>query len=465
MLATIHFSLFIGSWSTEQRRIYLISTIMTLAASVAIVAELLKALSHDIDTYVRAMALMLIAVFVLLTALLFFVRWYLSHGWNLLFLVALIVWCGAHAYQLAYYPDSFFAEVRGLNTFETSWGESYVKLSATATAGKYLADLGSLLIFVYIVSASIYGWRSGRQRQSLVVGGASAVFLLVAGILVPLDDIGLVQNTMPLGLPFLGIVAALTYQMVDDRAHARELRIEVEQLRRTSLAGEIAAGLMHELNQPLTSILSNSQAARRFLDSGDPDLDEVRAALDDVVDEDKRAAGIIGGLRGMLRREQVDVGAVEINDTIRGVVRMLAGEFNTTGTRLILSLYPGEIEIEASKVQVEQVLINLIQNALRAMQKIPSDHRVLRISSTIRHGFGEIGVADSGQGVPPQIAGVVFEPFKSGGDGLGMGLAICKRIVTNHGGRIWIEDSEINGAHFVFSIPLARGEEKATRSR
>ena len=454
MLAVTHLTLLLGSNSHAQRRVFFASTVMTLAAGIAIYAELLKALATDIEGALTGLMLEIIPVFALLAALLFFVRWYFNYRWDAWFIAALIVWTGAHIYQFAFYPDSFYSEIHGLIPLETAWGEAYSKLSATAAAGKYVADLGTAMILVYIVGAARHAWRQGDRRRALIVGGASVGFIVVAGILVPLDDIGLLKNTMALGLPFLGIVAALTYQLVDDRAISHRLRIEVEQLRRSSLAGEIAAGLMHELNQPLTSILSNSQAARRFLQADEPDLDEVREALDDVIAEDKRAAGIINGLRGLLRQEQVDVSGFDANESIRRVAALLAGELHTTGTRLNLSLHPSPIVVEASQVQIEQVLMNLAQNSIRALKQVSKPERNINVTSDARDGTAILAVADSGPGIPEHLATEVFDPFKSGAGSLGMGLAICRRIATAHGGKIWHETSELGGAKFVFSLPL-----------
>ena len=193
--------------------------------------------------------------------------------------------------------------------------------------------------------------------------------MLVAGILVPLDDAGLLRSTMPIGLPFLAVVAALTYQLIADRSRMNAVRLEVEQLSRSSLAGEISAGLMHELRQPLTSILSNAQAARRFLDMETPDLEEIGEALDDVVAEDKRAADIISGLRTFLGNEALETSTFDVNSAVRRVARILAGEFNTNGTRLAIDLHPTPLQITASEVQFEQVLINLALNALRALRE------------------------------------------------------------------------------------------------
>ncbi len=428
---------------------------MAVCVGATVIFELEKVLSPDIPSFLAALRSQIFWVTGLLTALLVFIRFYFGYRADILFSLALLVWVGSNAYQLAVFPDAFFNEISDLVPGQTRWGEDYFKLRASVTSAKLVTDVGSLLVLAYIVGAAFDSWKRGEKKQAIVVGGGSAGFMLVAGILVPLDDVGAISITMPVGISFLGLMAALTYQLIDDQVRANTLRFEVERLRRSSLAGEIVAGLMHELRQPLTSILSNSQAARRFLDADAPDLDEVREALDDVVAEDKRAADIISGLRNLLGQEPLVTSQFDVNATARRVASMLAGEFHTSGTRIALSLSSTPVRVNASEVQIEQVLFNLTINALRALRTEARQSRIVRLTVVQRDERVELSVSDSGPGIAKAIEPRLFEPFASGGDGLGMGLAICRRIVTNHGGRLWVEDSELGGARFVVALPLS----------
>lgn len=454
-LAITHLALVVRSEVATQKKMFLASALMAVAAGTAVFFELQKALSGEIEAYLAALRGEVIAVYIMILALVIFVRLYFNARATWLFMSAVIVWTVAHAIQFFFFPASFFAEIFELRTFETSWGETYSKLAAIPASTKYIADLGSALVLVYIAYVSIRAWQRNKRRQALIVGGASVGFMLIAGILVPLDDAGMLGMSMPLGFPFLLIVGALTYQLIDDRIRANSLRLEIEQLRRASLAGEIAAGLVHELNQPLTSILSNSQAARRFLALEDPDLDEIRAALDDIVDEDKRAAGIIHGFRSLLSRDPAESSVVNINGTIRRVAAMLAGDFSTGETRLELALHPSPLKVSASEVQIQQVLINLALNALRAMTARSQYDRVVEFRTEVRDDSVHVSVTDNGPGIADELLPRVFEPFTSGADGLGMGLAICNRIVTSYGGRIWAENAEAGGARLTFTLPTA----------
>lgn len=460
LIALMHVMLLARSARTNQRVVNNITVAtMALAAGAATLFELEKALATDVDVFLAGLYGEAISAFVLLVAVLVFTRSYFELAVDSLFVAAMSVWIASNIYQIGLFPESFYTDVHDLLFRETPWGERYAKLDATVSGFKYFADFGSLLVFAYTIKATISGIRRDQSDSAIIVGGALVGFMLVAGTLVPLDDEGLVSFTMPIGLPFLAIVAALTYQLIDDRIQISAVRLEVEQLRRNSLAGEIAAGLMHELRQPLTSMLSNAQAARRFLAQDRPDLEEVRDALDDVVSEDKRAAGIISGLRTFLKQEALETSEFDLNSSVRHVSRMLAGEFKTSGTRVALSLHPTPVPIDGSDVQIEQVLINLALNSLRALREQDRGDRAIRFTTMIIDGAAAFSVSDSGPGIPSDLHDRLFEPFMSGNeDGLGMGLAICRRIVDSHEGTICVEDSELGGARFAVILPLAEAK-------
>lgn len=458
-LAMTHFVLSLRSEILHRRRAFMASTIMALFAAGAIYFELEKSLSTDVESYLAALEGDIVCVFVMVMALLNFVRLYFRADANVLFLVAIALWVFGTGYAVINFPAGFYSDIGQLIPHQTSWGETYVKLQATTTPLKWTTDLGTVLVIVFIITTSAGAWKRGQRQQALVVGGSGAGFLLVAGILVPLDDVGLLRTTMPVGLSFVGIVAALTYLLISDQIQATRLRLEIEQLRRGSLAGEIAAGLMHELRQPLTSILSNSQAARRFLEIESPDLKEVREAIDDIVAEDKRAAGIISGLRTFLGQETLETSDFDLNSAVKGVARLLSGEFNTNGTRLVVIVHPAALIIHGSRIQIEQVIVNLSMNALRALMDSDDRERVVRLSTARKNGHVELSISDSGPGIAADMRDRLFEPFTSGSDGLGMGLAICKRIVDSHEGTIRIEDSDLGGACFAVVLPMSEPQE------
>ena len=234
----------------------------------------------------------------------------------------------------------------------------------------------------------------------------------------------------------------------------QQVEWEIERLARANLLGELAAALAHELNQPLTAILSNAQAGRRFLAGGNPDLDELGNILDDIVSDDKRAGEVIRRLRAIFGAGKVVRERFPLNPVLREVFELVAGEFDARGAELETDLAGDLPLVLAGRVEVQQVLMNLLLNALRAVGS--TQQRRICVGSRRDGTRALVWVQDSGPGVPQEQLGSVFDSFStSKADGLGMGLAVCRRIIEAHGSRIWAENPEGGGARFSFTLPLA----------
>jgi len=260
----------------------------------------------------------------------------------------------------------------------------------------------------------------------------------------------------------LSIGEDLTEQLAAERDLERTRR-EMERLGRVTMLGELVSALAHELNQPLTAILSNAQAARRFLAAESPDLRELRELreiLDDIVDDDKRAADVIQRLRRMLRKGDIEREHFPIQEPIRAVLGLLNGEFERLGIAVREELDPGLPPVDADRVETQQVVMNLLMNAAQALCESPPGQREVLIRAAC-HGADAavVSVEDSGPGISPDALARAFEPFyTSRSGGLGIGLAICRRILEAHGGRIWGEQTN-RGARFSFTLPLATREQ------
>ena len=225
---------------------------------------------------------------------------------------------------------------------------------------------------------------------------------------------------------------------------------------RAAHAAMLTGTLAHELNHPLTAILSNAQAGLRFLERGALDACEVRKLLEAVVRESRRAAAVVRSVRAMLRREELPRARIDLALMLRETLVLVQSELDEQQVRLELEFEAG-CDIVAEKTQIQQVAINLVLNALEAMQQQPSATRRLRVS-VARTGAGEIGVAvsDTGVGIPEDELERVFVAFQTmKAHGMGMGLAISKTIVEAHGGAISVERNAGCGVTFRFTLPEA----------
>jgi signal transduction histidine kinase len=221
-------------------------------------------------------------------------------------------------------------------------------------------------------------------------------------------------------------------------------RDEISHLNRVASLGELAASLAHELNQPLSGILNNAEAAARFLDSPKPDLEEIRAAVSDIREDDTRASQIIGRMRQMVKKERAKSEPVDVNTAVRDVLSLLR---SAAGLRNVALEFEPAADLMAAltdTVQLRQVIMNLVMNAMEAIGG--SGKVVVRTMRGARSNEVEILVSDSGPGVPPELRERVFQAFfTTKENGLGMGLSIISSILTAHGGRITLEKSGAAG--------------------
>jgi signal transduction histidine kinase len=243
---------------------------------------------------------------------------------------------------------------------------------------------------------------------------------------------------------------------VTARNELRRKQQELEHVTRVSTMGEIAASLAHELSQPLTAILSNAQAGLRFFDRGSPDPEEIRGILRDVIADDRRASDVISSLRSILRRGSTETQVFDVADCVREVLALLHSEIVQQQVEVECA-FEGGFPVQANKTQIEQVLLNLLMNALEAMRTCPAGERRLWIAVTrAPDGAVRVAIRDSGVGIRPEDAPRVFEAFwTTKPSGMGMGLAVCSSIIRSCGGEIGIEPGQERGVTFFFTLPPA----------
>ncbi|MBC3918950.1 PAS domain S-box protein [Undibacterium sp. CY18W] len=231
-------------------------------------------------------------------------------------------------------------------------------------------------------------------------------------------------------------------------------RVEVTHLSRVATLGELSGALAHELNQPLTAILSNAQAAQRFLMRDDVDLNELREILKDIIDEDKRAGEIIHRLRQLFNKNETQTQAVDINALAVDVSRLLRNDMINRGVNLITEFNCMLPQVVADPVQLQQVLINLIINACDAMSDLDVRDKTIIVRTTDRKdGYVALSVIDQGPGIADTSILSVFDAFYTTKEkGMGLGLSICKNIIESNHGHIWCENNATAGASFHFRL-------------
>jgi PAS domain S-box-containing protein len=239
----------------------------------------------------------------------------------------------------------------------------------------------------------------------------------------------------------------------------REMQMEVAHANRVATMGQLTASIAHEVNQPIAAAVTNAQAALRWLAARPPDLEEVRQALDHIVKDAKRAGDVIGRIREIIKKAPPRKDRMDMNEAIREVIELTRGEAAKNGASVQTALGKGLPPIDGDRVQLQQVVLNLIVNAVQAMGTVAEGPRELFITTARAEPNGVlVAVKDSGPGVTPASLEQLFAPFyTTKPDGLGMGLSICRSIIEAHGGRLWVASNLPRGAIFHFTVPTHTG--------
>jgi PAS domain S-box-containing protein len=246
---------------------------------------------------------------------------------------------------------------------------------------------------------------------------------------------------------------------VTERKRAEEAlnktQMELAHANRVATMGQLTASIAHEVNQPVAANVINAQAALRWLSAERPDLDEVRQALRRIMENGNRAGAVISRIRALIKKAPPRSDSVAVNDAIREVVDLTHGEAVKNGVTVRTQLAEDLPIIEGDRVQLQQVILNLVVNAIEAMSGQNEARRELLLVTEKAEPDGVlVGVRDSGPGVAPEILERVFDAFyTTKANGMGMGLSICRSIIEAHGGRLWSSGNSPSGAVFQFTVP------------
>jgi C4-dicarboxylate-specific signal transduction histidine kinase len=261
-----------------------------------------------------------------------------------------------------------------------------------------------------------------------------------------------------------GMLLRVVGCVIDDsqrkRAEGESLRQQqqITHLTRVAMLGELSGALAHELQQPLTSIMCNAEAAQLLAAKAHFNVEQVRDILADIVCEDKRAGQIIQHLRSLLTRGELDAQRLEIADVLRDVLKLARGTLTERNVQVHSQIEEGVLQVLGNRVELQQVFLNLILNACEAMSANAAGDRRIEIIVTLDsdHRAVRTSIHDCGRGIDRDHLSHIFDPFfTTKRSGLGLGLGVCHSIIAAHGGRLWAANNPERGAAFHFTLPVA----------
>jgi signal transduction histidine kinase len=234
----------------------------------------------------------------------------------------------------------------------------------------------------------------------------------------------------------------------------RATRAELDRASRMASLGQMAASIAHEINQPLAAVVANGDAASQFLANETLDLEEARAAVHDIILDGHRASQVIGSVRAMFKQAPKENVLLDVNDLIREVVMLTQSEIQRRHVTVQTELMERIPQPLADRIQLQQVMLNLIMNALEAMDTVTDRARILNIKSSIQDTHVQITIGDSGVGIEPKDLKRIFEGlFTTKAHGMGLGLSICRSIIEEHGGTLSASSGRPHGAVFQVTLP------------
>ena len=471
-------------WSKQRQNwVHLLFSCSAIAAAAIAAFELAMMHAETVEQYQELVRWIHVPVWALIVSFVIFVRLYLHAGrlwlaWSICGLRTLVL-----ILNFIFTSSINYRQITGLRQF--SWGGEIISVPiGVANPWGLLSSVSLLLLLIFFVDATITVWRRGDRRRALVVGGSMILGAILAWH-VPLVIWGIVDIPFFLCFAYSGIVVAMGYELSTDITRAAQLarrlkasqaalrkseqdmevaaleaarqRQELTHLARVTSLGELSSSLAHELTHPLTAILSNAQAAQRFLADDDVDLNELREILSDIVAEDQRAGEVIHRLRLLLKKgePQEHCDDVDVNEVAREVLKLMRNDLINQNVTVNTDLARNLPAIRGDRVQLQQVVLNLLLNACEAMTDSDSSERQLLIASKSENGAVRMSVTDRGGGIPEEKLEQVFERFfTTKKEGMGLGLSICRSIINEHEGKIWATKNADCGATFHFSLPI-----------
>lgn len=345
----------------------------------------------------------------------------------------------------------------------TLLGEQVSGPIAEPSPWSWLGRLTELLLLAFVVDAGVAAWRRGYRRRALVVGIALIATMVGSAVLSSVMVWGHSPGPAAVSPAYMILILTMAHELGRDLARterlARDLerhRAELAHVGRVVSLGQLSTALAHEINQPLAAILSNAEAGQRLLARGTPDPASLREIFQDIVADDLRADEVIQRIRRFVRREAVKQEPVDVSAAVLTVVRLVGGDAVRHQVTIRTDLSPVLPPVLGDRVQLQQVILNLVFNALDAVRDLPEVRREIVVSATADEERVEVTVRDRGPGIDPSQLETVFQPFyTTKPQGLGVGLSICRTILEDHAGTLMAENNPDGGATFRMVLPRA----------
>jgi signal transduction histidine kinase len=466
----------------KQQLAHLFFSIAALGVAVMSGMELMAMRSISISQVILLMRWIHVPMLVIWIAIICYVRYYFNAGRLWLAWTACCLRIFALILSFTTGQNLFFSEITYLKQVAI-FGDT-ISIAQGVLNPWYIVGFMSMVALVaFVVDASITLWHQGSDtaRRRAAIFGCIVFFLLASVGDAALVNAGLIHSPYLISISFMPTLFAMSYELSYDVLHSAKLaerlqismtkREQVEldmqkqrnaltHLSRVTLLGELSGSLAHELNQPLAAILSNAQAAQRFLAHDNVNLDEVRDILQDIVDEDKRAADIIQRLRLILKKADCQLQPLNVNDIVQDVLKLVRSDLKNRRVIVNSDLSNNTPVVSGDNVLIQQVLLNLIMNACDAVADVDSiEHHQIHIHTRWNGTAVQVTISDQGTGVASDDIERIFEPFfTTKPQGMGLGLAICRTIIHAHKGQLWAENNRDRGASFYFTLPVYSGK-------
>ena len=316
-------------------------------------------------------------------------------------------------------------------------------------------EIAAAVFYVAVVLMSV---RFCQKRGVVLVAATCRALTISSFFLTPggLSKSGIVNGIISLSA--IGASTYLVLQIQSIEVSMHEARAQLAHIARVTTLGELTASIAHEVNQPLAGVVSSGNACLRWLGNEPPNMEKARQALDRIVKDANRASEVVGRVRGLAKRAVPQKDWLNINETVQEIVVLTRVEVEQNQISLRTQLEHDLPPVWADRIQVQQVFLNLIINAIQAMSVPRDSQRDLLISSTKGESSGVVlAVRDSGPGLDPGKLEAIFEAFyTTKRDGMGMGLAVSRSIIEEHGGHLWATPNQPRGAVFQFTLPTTR---------